>query len=324
MNDDLISVIIPVYNIEKLLSKCIESVISQTYSNIEIILIDDGSTDSSGNICDEYLSKDSRIKVFHKKNGGLSSARNYGIKESTGNYLFFLDSDDFVDSNIIKKLYKNLIDTNSNISISNRINYYDNGKKYVRFYNGNDVKIFNKMESLEEMNLYNYFDMSSCGKIFEKKLFDDILFPEEKLCEDYYIMYKIIDKCSSIVYVPDVYYYYYQRFGSISKNPRINWDFVNAAKEQCTFISAKYPQLELAMCSAVCFANLTIYDIMIHNNGKITSDELRAIKKSVKGNLSSVKKYKKIRFAKKLQLYIFVYLNFLYNFIYKVFKKFRG
>ena len=159
MNDDLISVIIPVYNIEKLLSKCIESVISQTYSNIEIILIDDGSTDSSGNICDEYLSKDSRIKVFHKKNGVLSSARNYGIKESTGNYLFFLDSDDFVDSNIIKKLYKNLIDTNSNISISNRINYYDNGKKYVRFYNGNDVKIFNKMESLEEMNLYNYLSI---------------------------------------------------------------------------------------------------------------------------------------------------------------------
>lgn len=323
MNNELISIIIPVYNIENLLSKCINSVITQTYSNLEIILVDDGSTDNSGNICDFYSKKDNRIKVYHKKNGGLSSARNHGIEHSSGNYLFFLDSDDFIDSNMIEILFENMIKTQSNISMGNRINYYDNGKETIRFSGGTNIKIFNKMEALEEMNLYNYFDMSSCGKIFEKKLFENIVFPEGKLCEDYYIMYKLLDKCSNIVYVPNVYYYYYQRTGSISKNPKINWDFVYAANEQREFLSTIYPELSVAMDSAVCFAYLTIYDIMIHNKGKLTSDELTTIKKGVKDNFKSVRRYKRIKLSKKFQLYIFIYLNGLYNMIYSFYKNIR-
>lgn len=324
MNNELISIIIPVYNVEKLLPKCINSVLNQTYSNIEIILVDDGSTDASGSICDEYLKKDNRINVFHKKNGGLSSARNYGIRNSSGNYLFFLDSDDFVDQNIIEKLLKSMIEHHSSISMSNRINYYDNGKQYIRFYNNNDIKVFNKEEAIEEMNLYNYFDMSSCGKIFKKSLFDNIAFPEGKLCEDYYIMYRILDKCDNVVYVPNVYYYYYQRSGSISKNPKINWDFVLAAKEQSEYISLKYPQLKIAMNSAICFAYLTIYDIMIQNKGKLTKEELKKIKEGAKSNLKDVKKYNKIKKSKKMQLYIFVYLNAIYNTVYKLYKKIGG
>ena len=103
-NDILVSVILPVYNVEKYLIKCLDSVIRQTYQKLEIILVDDGSTDSSGKICDEYANKDGRIKVFHKKNGGLSDARNYGIERSTGEYLAFIDSDDYVDDDYIEFL----------------------------------------------------------------------------------------------------------------------------------------------------------------------------------------------------------------------------
>lgn len=108
MKDDLISVIVPVYNVEKYLRKCIDSILCQTYKNFEIILIDDGSSDNSGKICDEYLNRDERISVFHKKNQGLSEARNTGIKKAKGKYLTFVDSDDFINEEYILNLYDNL------------------------------------------------------------------------------------------------------------------------------------------------------------------------------------------------------------------------
>ena len=115
MDDNLISIIIPVYNVEKYLKKCINSVINQSHKNLEIILIDDGSTDKSGIILDEYAKIDERIKVYHKKNGGLSSARNYGIKRSNGNYICFIDSDDFISKYMIENLLNNLLKTQSDI-----------------------------------------------------------------------------------------------------------------------------------------------------------------------------------------------------------------
>ena len=105
-NEPLISVIIPVYKVEKYLNKCVDSVLNQTYKNLEIILVDDGSPDKCPEICDEYAKKDDRIKIIHKQNGGLSDARNVGIEKSTGEYITFIDSDDYVDSNYIEQLYK--------------------------------------------------------------------------------------------------------------------------------------------------------------------------------------------------------------------------
>ena len=115
----LISIIIPVYNVEKYLDKCINSVLMQTYKNIEILLINDGSTDSSGQICESYAKKDSRIKVIHKENGGLSDARNVGIEHSTGSYIMFVDSDDYIDCNMASVLYNLLNSTNSDMAICN-------------------------------------------------------------------------------------------------------------------------------------------------------------------------------------------------------------
>ena len=114
---DLISVVIPIYNVQEFLPKCIDSVINQTYDNLEIILVDDGSPDDSGYICDKYKAKDSRIKVIHKKNGGLSDARNVGIENSNGKYICFVDSDDIIHKDFIKCQYENIVKTRSDISV---------------------------------------------------------------------------------------------------------------------------------------------------------------------------------------------------------------
>ena len=117
---ELISVVVPVYNVERYLGKCLESIVRQTYANIEIVLVDDGSTDSGGQICDFYANKDSRVKVIHKKNGGLSDARNRGIEESKGKYLIFVDSDDVIDETLVEYLY-NLVKTEERTGYAPRI-----------------------------------------------------------------------------------------------------------------------------------------------------------------------------------------------------------
>ena len=141
-NNSLISIIIPVYNVEKHLKKCVDSVLVQSYNNIEVILIDDGSTDKSGNICDKLALSDSRIVVKHKKNGGLSSARNMGIDEAKGEYITFIDSDDVISEDYIEYLYKNLIDNDSDISIGNIcVSYFE---KRERNSKEDKIVIYNK------------------------------------------------------------------------------------------------------------------------------------------------------------------------------------
>ena len=135
MEQDLISVIIPVYNVEKYLKRCMDSVLKQTYSNIEIIIVDDGSTDTSGSLCDEYWKKDSRITVFHKENGGLSSARNFGLERVSGNYVCFIDSDDFIHENYISFMYDKIIKNDADICYCKSTKFTD------------DVQIKNEIEN---------------------------------------------------------------------------------------------------------------------------------------------------------------------------------
>ena len=145
---DLISIVVPIYNVEKYLEKCINSIIIQTYKNIEIILVNDGSTDSSGKICDIYLKKDKRIKVIHKKNGGLSDARNVGIENAKGKYIAFIDSDDFIDSDFIEILYNLIIEYNADVSCCKcNVIYKKNKKQQVE----EKINIFTNYEAINEM-----------------------------------------------------------------------------------------------------------------------------------------------------------------------------
>lgn len=244
MERDLISVIIPVYNVEKYLKNCLDSVINQTYKNIEIILVDDGSTDDCPNICDEYALKDTKIKVIHKQNGGLSDARNVGIEQARGKYITFIDSDDDVETEYVEYLYNLLITNNTKMSIAahtvvskkNKINY---GIGYLD-------KVLTTEECLDRMLCEKGFFISACAKLYSKELFDDIEFPRGKLNEDNGTIYKLIFKCENIAYGNKSIYNYYKRENSIttSKFTLKKMDLIELTDKMCDEIDEKFPQLK--------------------------------------------------------------------------------
>ena len=317
---DLISIIVPVYNVEKYLKRCIDSIILQKYKNIEILLIDDGSTDDSGKICDEYATKDSRIRVFHKKNGGLSSARNYGIRESCGKYISFVDSDDYIDENMLFDMYSIATNKKSKIVSCSFKFVYDNGKEITK-QNPISEKKYNFSDSIKEMNKFDLFDMSVCTKLFYKELFADIKFPEGKLSEDYFVMYKLLEKGNGLYFVSKPYYNYFQRTNSITKSKRINHDFERAAYEQMIYIENKYPDLKNIVRAAYLSSNLTVYDFYLKNRVKCPKNKLSEFKRNVKENYKYVKLANMYGLKKNIQFLLFMYCVPLYNFIFKLYKR---
>ncbi len=314
MENELISVIVPIYNMEKYLNKCVDSILNQTYSNIEILLIDDGSTDLSVKICDEYMKTDSRIKVFHKKNGGLSDAKNFGIKKASGKYVAFVDSDDWIENNMYENMYYKLKDTKSNIVVCGRYIEYENGEK-KEWYNKNEI-IMNKEQSLIYLNSFYNFDMSSCDKLYEKSLFDNIEFPYGKRCEDAYTTYLLFNKADRVTYIPKCFYHYFQRSGSISRNEKINMDYIYAAEEQLEFFTTKYPHLRYIAETNYAFSVKSIFQVSVERKLQLT-DEFNLKKKEVKKYYKSILNNKYITMKKKLTYILFAFFSILYKLLLK-------
>ncbi|MCR5253492.1 MAG: glycosyltransferase [Treponema sp.] len=216
----LISVIIPVYNVEKFLVKCIDSVISQSYTNLEILLIDDGSTDGSGKICDSYAQKDNRIKVIHKINGGLSSARNLGLDNASGEYIAFIDSDDFVKKNFIQILYERLIIDKSDISVCNfeRIDESGNSISEFPLIKSEEKMIQNRKEFWESFFHHGAVNVVAWNKLYKKKIFDSIRYFEGHIHEDIFIIPEIIECVEKISFTTEPLYCYLKRSDSIVGN----------------------------------------------------------------------------------------------------------
>lgn len=215
-----ISIIVPVYNVEKYLNKCVDSIIKQTFTNWELILVDDGSTDNSGLLCDKFVKKDKRIRVIHKKNGGLSEARNYGIDMSKGNFLIFVDSDDYIDKNMCSILLKKLKENNADIVSCNFYKVFDN-KILLNSMFVKGEKIFLKDEILREYFLNLFPDIfATWNKIYKKELFvnNEIRFPIGRLHEDIATTYKLYYYANKIVVINKPLYYYVQRKSSIMNN----------------------------------------------------------------------------------------------------------
>lgn len=211
----LVSVIVPVYNIEKYLSTCIESILNQKYSHLEILLIDDGSTDNSGEVCDQYGEKDKRIRVFHKKNGGLSDARNFAIERATGEYLSFIDSDDWVSHEMIQEIMRGVLETDAEIGICGFQRVYKNRTINVCTCTSgvypSDVAFAKLLRNKEIQD-------HACTKIFKKSLFEGIKFPVGKIYEDIRTTYKLFLKSKKIYVINKPLYYYRQRISSIARD----------------------------------------------------------------------------------------------------------
>ena len=212
---DKISVIVPVYKVEQYLRKCVDSIIKQTYSNLEIILIDDGSPDNCPIICDEYAMKDNRVVVIHKKNGGLSDARNVGIAKSTGKYITFVDSDDYISSDYIEYLYKLILSANGDVSIVLPQIFYDNQEQVAISNKKESIRIYVSKSALLTMLYQKKFDTSAWGKLYSKKIFEDVVFPVGNIYEDISTIYKTLLKSKVIVYSNQKKYYYLKRNDSI-------------------------------------------------------------------------------------------------------------
>lgn len=221
MNCIKFSIIIPVYNVEKYLNECVESVLNQTYKNMEIILVDDGSTDSSPKICDNYLEQDNRIKVIHKKNGGASSARNVGIKNMTGDYVLFMDSDDFWDNNrVLENLSTIISNENADVICYGYKEFYEKTKESKHVIRIPEVSFdgLSSEDRLEILLSNGIFTSSACCKTIKTKLiFDnDIYFVERITSEDIDWCARILLNAKTYSLYNDYFYVYRQRDGSIT------------------------------------------------------------------------------------------------------------
>lgn len=243
---DLISIIIPVYNVENYLENCIKSVIQQTYKKLEIILVDDGSTDKSGSICDEYKKMDKRIKAIHKINGGLSDARNCGIDIASGKYITFIDSDDYIDTNYIEYLYK-LISVNDADLASCTYKFVDEKNNIIsKSEKDSQVETVETKDKMKSFFRNKNFDTTAWGKLYKAELFinSDIRYPIGKYHEDVFTTYLLVDKAKRIVIGNEQLYNYRITPGSITQaNFSVkHLDAIEGNEIRRDFIIKNYPE----------------------------------------------------------------------------------
>ena len=219
---ELISVIVPVYNVEDYLGKCIDSIINQTYYNLEIILIDDGSTDKSGIICDNYKKIDKRIKVVHQENAGLSNARNTGLDLANGSLISFVDSDDYLELSMLEELKHTMDITKSDISVCDFNRIIDGDKKNKNKQTNEIIILKNKDKYIYLQNEYNSIYPNAWNKLYKKELFDNIRYPDGKLFEDTYIICDLLSKAKVVSYLSKPLYNYVYRKESIMNNYSYN------------------------------------------------------------------------------------------------------
>lgn len=293
-SNPLISVIVPVYNVEKYLARCLDSIIKQTYKNLEIIVVDDGSTDGSGKLCDEYAKKDERIKVFHKKNGGLSDARNYGIERANGEYFSFVDSDDWVETKYIEVLYEGLRDSSCNISMVKHFIDYPN--KTIDTGTGNKIKL-TPHDCFDRMLYQEDVDVSAWAKLYSKSLFKNISFPKGRLFEDSATTYKLIDKSNAIYLNSVSLYHYVIRKESITNKAfsRKDFDIIKSTSEMAEYVVDKYPDLVNGCNSRMMYAHLSAFrKYAISKNRKKFHEDGTEIFDYIRKNRKKVLKDKRI------------------------------
>lgn len=237
MNHPLISIIIPAYNAEQYLEKCLESVCMQTLKNIEIILVNDGSTDNTAILCDKWAAGDNRIRVIHSPNKGLAHVCNTGIEVAQGAFIGFVDSDDWIEPDMFETLYESICDMDSDIAVCGVYRILENGhfkKPHCVF----DRKVWNRDKALLLLMMDHNMPSYRCNKLFKKDLFDGVVFPPNRVYEDIATIYRVFAKANRVSHSGSCSYYYLQREGSIANtfDVKKEMDCFNAYWERFQFI----------------------------------------------------------------------------------------
>ena len=286
MDKPLITVIVPVYKVEAYLRRCVDSIVNQTYKNLEIILVDDGSPDNCGKICDALAKEDARIKVIHKENGGLSSARNAGLDVMNGEYVGFVDSDDWIDADMYEQLYSLLEKSKAQIAACGIQCERPNGK--VSYFNVNypretSVEIFSKLDALKELIIAHKITNSVCDKLFCKKMFDNMRFCEGIVNEDFEMMPRCIEGAETVAYDPTPFYHYVMTNESIMRGAFKESRFTetNISRRHIDFYKENYPELcNIAVAKHIELCLNLIYESSKDNRFKAQNKELiREIKR---------------------------------------------
>lgn len=250
MATELISIIIPIYNVEQYIDKCIRSICLQTYQHLEIILSDDGSTDSSGIICDEWAKKDHRIRVIHKENGGLSDARNAGIEIATGNWYAFIDSDDFIVDDTLERLYNVAVSNNCQMAVCNMVRIYENGETEPFYCPVTEPTVYHGNDRFATLN-----QPSVCNKLFHAELFENLRFPKGKFYEDTFVYHILAHRAQAIALTGHDGYYYRSRRESILGQPIYTdryFDCIEAVYERVKYlISNQIPHYAEEACESL-------------------------------------------------------------------------
>lgn len=273
-----ISVIVPIYQVEEYIDKCLESIIKQTYRKLEIILIDDGSKDNSGRICDYYAMKDHRINVIHKQNEGVSKARNLGIEKSSGQYICFVDADDYINENYIEELYNLCIENDAEISICGVINIKED---IIKEKSKKIVKVWNSSQAIKELFEEKYFYCVMWAKMYKKEMFDEYRFNEKtKIAEDLEIMYKILSSTKRVAINTTKQLYYYR----IRENSALHTKYNNNHENELKIIE-----------EAMFFLNTRYKNIISSIMKKYINVNYRCLKKSIIDRKYDMELYGRIR-----------------------------
>lgn len=301
-----ISIIVPVYNVESYLRKCINSILNQTTENIEIILVNDGSTDKSGDICDEYKKKDDRVVVIYKENGGLSSARNVGLEIATGDLIGFIDSDDWIELDYFEILYDGIIKYNTDISVMHLIKVTNYEKIEFKTKRKEEWVKFTRDNAMESFFLDDFIGYSACNKLYRANLFENIRYPEGMLMEDKATTYKLIYKTNSVVVNSSRKYHYYLRNDSIMQCEfnRKKFDSLEIHMEQIEFVDRNYPEFHGLIRARYAYESFRLLLMMIRSNHSEKSDFERCLK-VINDNVRYVMKEKRIGVHHKIYVLLF-------------------
>ena len=301
----LVSIIVPIYKVEQYLRRCLDSIVNQTYTNLEIILVDDGSPDACPQICDEYAKKDKRIEVIHKKNGGLSDARNAGLEVCKGEYISFVDSDDWVDENYIDILINLAIAKNADITIGENIQT----KQALQKQNKESTnKTYSSKDAL--IHLFNQNHIAfivSWGKIYKRNLFSTLRFPVGKFHEDEFTTYILFYHSKKIVYTNRILYYYFRHSNSITGS-RHPWDVLEYLEQRYLFFKEKKEtEIQPLILPPLCWQLLCAYWFKSSHKDTSSKKYLNQLKFYMKDF-----KFTKVPFFHVISLTIFSHIPQLY------------
>ena len=284
----MISVVVPVYKVEEYLRRCVDSVLAQTYRDFELILVDDGSPDRCGQICDEYAARDDRIKVVHQENGGLSAARNAGLDVAQGEYVAFVDSDDYCHPEMLKVLFEKIIQYDADVAVSGFRRVDQNGKDIdVEPYLPEIEELMNGADALKRLIMEDSLRSVVWNKLYKRTLFKSLRFPVGKLYEDAFITPRLLYQCDRVVLTPQYLYFYVANPTSLTKRSRTvqHFDLIESRFQRIKFLQeVGFPKecVERTAQTAVCLYWQCLRDIEVKNISKEEKKRLNDVKKMVR------------------------------------------